>query len=151
MDDLKMARGLGWASFGIAAAEALAPDQIEEELGIDDHKVLFQALAAREAAAGVTLLSQTSVTATLAAGLWSRVAGDAMDLALLGMAAAKTRNPNGLATVTAMVAGITALDVWVALRVQKRLTRRAASVAADPMLGSKKARLREQGVAATSV
>ena len=146
MDDLKVARGLGWASFAIAGVEAFAPHLVEEELGIDDHSTLLKGLAVREAAAGATLLSQNAVTPTLAAGLWSRVAGDAMDLALLGMAAAKSRNPSGVGTVSILVAGITMLDLWCAVRVQRRLTQRAAIVSADPLRGKKKARLAEQGV-----
>jgi hypothetical protein len=46
------------------------------------------------------------------------VAGDAVDLAMLGAAARKSDNPGGLAFATAMVLGITALDVMYAIRLQ---------------------------------
>jgi hypothetical protein len=127
MNDLQAARALGWASLGIAAAEAFAHRQVSDDLlGTDDHPTLMKALAAREAAAGVTILSQTAVTPTLAAGLWSRVAGDALDLALLGLAAARTRRPAELSATTATVLAITAADVWVAWRDSRRLASQAA-------------------------
>lgn len=128
MDDVKAARALGWASLGIAATEVFGQGYVEKELlGIDEHPHLLQALGAREAIAGVTILSQTAVTPTLAAGLWSRVAGDAMDIALLATAAAKTRKPVSLAANTLVVLGITALDVYLALRVQKKLVAQSAA------------------------
>jgi hypothetical protein len=52
--------------------------------------------------------------------MWSRVAGDALDVAKLGAAARKTDNPGGLSFATAMVLGITAMDVMYAWRLQKR-------------------------------
>jgi len=44
------------------------------------------------------------------------VAGDAMDLALLGIAARKSERKAGVVVATAMVVGITALDVMCAMR-----------------------------------
>lgn len=130
MQDIKAARALGWASLGIAATEVFGQGYVEEELlGIDEHPHLMQALGAREAIAGVTILSQKSITPTLAAGLWSRVAGDAMDLALLATAATRTRKPVTLAANTLVVLGITALDVFYAIRVQRQLAQQAAAEA----------------------
>jgi hypothetical protein len=51
--------------------------------------------------------------------MWSRVAGDAMDLALLAAAARKTHRPTGLLTAIGMVVGIAFLDVVFAERVQR--------------------------------
>ena len=50
--------------------------------------------------------------------LWSRVAGDVLDSALLGVAATKTKKPFAFAVVTAMVLGIGLADLLCA----KRLT-----------------------------
>jgi len=122
MKDLKVARGLGWLSLGIAAAEIFARRTVEKDLlGIDSHPLLLPALGVREAVAGVTLLSQKKITPTLAAGLWSRVAGDAMDLSLLAAAAPTTRKPTSLAANSLIVLGITAADLYYALRISRRL------------------------------
>ena len=122
MKDLTAARGLGWASLAIAAIEILGQGTVENELlGVDEHPLLMRSLGVREAIAGFTLLSQKKITPTLAAGLWSRVAGDAMDLSLLAAAAPHTRKPSSFASNCLAVLGITALDVYYAARVQRRL------------------------------
>ena len=122
MSDLQAARGLGWLSLAIAATEILGQGTVEQDLlGIDEHPLLLPALGVREAVAGVTLLSQHQITPTLAAGLWSRVAGDVMDLSLLAAAAGHTRKPSSFAGNALVVAIITALDVYYAARVQRRL------------------------------
>ena len=122
MDDFKTARALGWTSMAIAATEILGQGVVERDLlGIDEHPALLKALGMREAVAGATILSQKTITPTLAAGLWSRAAGDAMDLALLAAAGVRTRRPAALAASTLMVVGITALDIYAAVRVQQRL------------------------------
>ena len=132
MDDLSTARALGWASLAIAATEILGQGVVEKDLlGIDPHPVQLPALGLREAVAGITILSQHAVTPTLAAGLWSRVAGDAMDVALLAAAAVRTRRPVALTFSTAMVLGITALDVCTAIRVQRTLAERMRQTAPD--------------------
>jgi hypothetical protein len=82
---------------------------------------MMPALGVREAAAGITILSQRRITPTLAAGLWSRVAGDAIDLSLLAAAAPRTRKPGSFAANLLTVAAITAVDVYYAARIQRRL------------------------------
>ena len=122
MTDLQVARGLGWVSLAIAATEILGQGTVERDLlGIDEHPLLLPALGVREAIAGLTLLSQHQITPTLAAGLWSRVAGDAMDLSLLAAAAPHTRRPGGFISNTLVVLGLTVADVYYALRVTRRL------------------------------
>jgi hypothetical protein len=127
MNDLKTARALGWMSMGIAAAEILGRGWVERKLlGIHEHRQLMLGLGIREATAGATILSQRKVTATLAAGLWSRVGGDAMDLALLATAAPRSRRRLSLGANTLLVLGVTALDVCCAWRVQRHLLQRKA-------------------------
>ena len=122
MQDVTFARALGWASLLIAATEIFGQGRVEHDLlGIKDHPTLLKALGLREAAAGATILSQTTLTPLLAAGVWARVAGDAMDLGLLAAAVPSNRKPGALTASTMMVLGITALDVLCAVRVQRAL------------------------------
>ena len=74
---------------------------------------LIRAMGAREIGHGIAILSRPDS----AAPLWSRVAGDAADLAFLGTAyTAEYANQRRLLTATAAVVGITALDVVCAQR-----------------------------------
>jgi hypothetical protein len=122
MEDITAARALGWASLVIAATEIFGQGPVEESmLGVDEHPLLMRALGVREAAAGAMILSQKEVTPMLAAGLWSRVAGDAMDLSLLAVAAPASCRRGRLSSNALVVLGITALDIFYALRVNRRL------------------------------
>lgn len=109
MNDTEAARGLGWASIGIGLTELAAPRQVERLLGISngENTGILRALGVREILSGVDILTHSDPTP----GVFARVVGDALDGVLMGMAARKTRNPTGFATATAMVLGITALDV----------------------------------------
>lgn len=143
MDDVKTARALGWASIGIGLTEIAATDWLEETLGLDEHDTLIKGLGVREALAGVAILTQRRPSPQLTAGVWSRVAGDAMDLALLGAAARETRRPQGLAIATAMVLGITCLDVLCALRLQRRQRQVAGIFGQDESFGGRLGKLRD--------
>ena len=123
--NIKAARFLGWTSIAVGVVEIAATRWLEEEMGIDDHEPLIRAFGAREIAAGMTILAQPGLNRALAGGLWSRVAGDTVDLAALGNAARSTRNPSGLSTITSLVLAITGIDILVALRVQFDLHRAA--------------------------
>ena len=112
MTNQQMAQALGYTSLALGAAEIAAPGFLSRQLGIEKRPKLMGALGAREMAAGVAILSQENK----APGLWSRVAGDAMDLALLGLAARRSDRKRGVAVATAVVLGITALDVMCAMR-----------------------------------
>lgn len=104
-----LARGLGWFSLGLGLAQVVAPRGIAKLVGLrGNHDGLFRVLGAREIASGIGILTQRRPVA----GTWSRVAGDTMDLALLGSAFALPRSNRGrLAAATAAVAGVTVLDV----------------------------------------
>lgn len=107
--DRQLAKGLGWFSIGLGLGELVAPRQVCRAIGVDDHPAVMRALGLRELAAGVGILSQPAQPAWL----WSRVAGDAMDLALLAAAfMTAERDRVNVAVATAAVAGITALDVY---------------------------------------
>jgi hypothetical protein len=112
--DVTAARGLGWASIAIGLTEMLMPKQVEQWLGVGNGKntAILRVLGAREIAQGIDILSHDDPTP----GVWARVAGDALDSVVLGIAGRKTRNPGGYATITAMVMAIGALDLIFAKR-----------------------------------
>src|SRR3954470_10879081 len=114
---LRLARGLGWFSIGLGLAEVLAPGGLAKMIGVPERRALFRALGFREIASGVAILTQRKP----APGLWSRVGGDAMDLALLGAAMGSRRaNKGRLAGAVAAVAGVTALDVICSRQISGR-------------------------------
>ncbi|HMV86669.1 MAG TPA: SRPBCC family protein [Blastocatellia bacterium] len=109
LTDRRLARGLGWFSIGLGLAEIAAPRGLAKMIGLrGNHDTLLRLLGAREIASGIGILAQRKPTGWL----WSRVGGDAMDLALLGTAFSLPKaNRNRLAAATAAVAGVTALDI----------------------------------------
>lgn len=113
MNEMKVARGLGWFSIGLGVVEMLAGRELGRTLGMEDKGWLFRVFGVREAATGVAILAMENPKA----GLWARVAGDAFDLAALGSGFTED-NPRkeNLAAAFATVAGITAVDYWCAKR-----------------------------------
>jgi len=71
----------------------------------------------RELAAGVGLMTKTKP----AAWLWARVAGDAMDLALLGTAALSSSRKGHVASAVSAVVGVTLADVRAARQTSREL------------------------------
>jgi hypothetical protein len=116
MTETDTAKALGWASVGIALTEIVGRRVLEKKLDLGRHPTLLRSLGLRELASGVGILSQDDPTPWV----WSRVAGDVMDLALLAAAARRNRRPGWLGFATVMVLGITALDVMTAVRLSKR-------------------------------
>jgi hypothetical protein len=104
----RLARALGWFSIGLGVAELVAPGRIARTLGLDDKKGLIRAYGARELAAAVPTLSVDKQV-----GLAMRIAGDALDLGTLAMALRRD-NPqrNNAAIATALVVGVTLLDIF---------------------------------------
>jgi uncharacterized membrane protein len=126
----QLAKALGWFSIGMGLAGLLAPRAMSRAMGIPDKPMLFRAIGAREIACGVGILSQREP----APWLWSRVAGDAMDLALLGAAArSPTANRNRLAMATAAVAGLTVLDTMSSVQRSDIDTSRAIEMITGPI------------------
>jgi len=107
------ANALGWASIGIGLTELAAPRYVESMLGIDDrrtHRSILQVLGVRELLHGIGILTAKHDNGQLSTGVWSRVAGDVLDSALLGVAATKTKRPGSFAAVAAAV-GASALPI----------------------------------------
>jgi uncharacterized membrane protein len=105
----RLAKGLGWFSLGLGLAELLAPRAIAKISGVSNtHTGLIRLYGLRELASGIAIFSQTKPTEAV----WSRVAGDAIDLASLGVAFTSPDAKRGrLACATANVLTITALDL----------------------------------------
>lgn len=107
----ELAGALGWFSIGLGLAALAAPRLVARTIGLRGagrSVALLRLVGLREVGAGAGILTQRRP----AGWLWARVAGDAMDLALLGSAFASRHARRGrLAATTTAVAGITALDV----------------------------------------
>ena len=116
----QLARGLGWFSIGLGLAELLAPRAMAKITGVcRENAGLIQLYGIREIASGVAIFMQGDQPAT---ALWSRVAGDALDLASLGIAlGSPDSNRARIGFATANVLAVTALDVLCAPRIQPGL------------------------------
>jgi hypothetical protein len=103
-----LAPGLGWFSIALGLAEVLAPRLLAGALGLHGRERLLQFYGLRELGAGAGIL----LSRDKAPWLWSRVAGDMLDLATL-LAHARPSNPRpaGLGAGIAAVAGVTLLDI----------------------------------------
>jgi uncharacterized membrane protein len=108
-----LATGLGWFSIGLGLAEMVVPRALAKLIGVRPHPLLFEALGMREIASGIGILSKRKI----GAWLWSRVAGDVMDLSLLGAAFASDDTEKERVEAAAVaVIGVTVLDVIAARR-----------------------------------
>jgi uncharacterized membrane protein len=121
---------LGVFSIGLGLAQVLAPEGMSKICGIRDaegNRPVMRALGMREISHGIAILSRQQPEKAV----WSRVAGDALDLALLGKVMANPENSRGRALfATANVLAVTALDVMAA-RQLSRQPRTIANEGAD--------------------
>jgi hypothetical protein len=102
-----LARNLANTSLLLGMAELLAPRQVARLIGVDErHQNTLRLLGLREIASGLGIMQ-----ANPAYFLWSRVAGDIMDLALLGAAARHSTNPRRTQVAVGVVVGVTIMDV----------------------------------------
>jgi hypothetical protein len=103
----RLARALGWFSIGLGLTELVMPGKLARALGLDDKEGLIRAYGARELASALPTLSVDKPI-----GLAARIGGDALDLGTLATALHRD-NPKrrNAAIATAMVAGITLLDL----------------------------------------
>jgi hypothetical protein len=109
--------GLGLFSIAIGLAELGATRRIARALGSDTRgaRTTLRAFGARELLAGAGLLAAPAHSALV----WNRVAGDAMDLTALGLAAARSPARKAVWGAIAFVAGATVLDVVTARRLDR--------------------------------
>jgi uncharacterized membrane protein len=116
-----LARGLGWASMGLGAVQLTAPDTVRRMSGTDDSlpaRVVVPLVGVRELFHTAVLLGSRIP----GPWVWTRVAGDAIDLTVLGRAVAHRRGARRrrAMTATVAVAGITAVDLFTAVRAGRR-------------------------------
>jgi len=103
----QLARALGWFSIGLGITQILAAPRYTRALGLRGRENHVRACGAREIGHGLLSLSTQR-----RAGLWSRVGGDALDIAALA-GAMRRGNPkrDNVAIALALVIAVTALDV----------------------------------------
>jgi uncharacterized membrane protein len=126
--DLKrIARALGWLSLGLGITQIAAPQRVAQAVGFAGNgtaQKVVRAIGLREVVSGIGLLMQEKPTPWL----WSRVGGDAMDLALLGSAMVSPKYDRGrVAAATAAVMGIAAADALCS----KQMTTAAEALPAE--------------------
>jgi hypothetical protein len=112
----RVAKGLAWFSIALGVTEVVAADALAEWLGIEDQSWLLRLLGLREIGHGVGIMMQDTPRARGIA-VWTRVGGDALDIAALApaLSAKNKKRGNALAAVLT-VAGVTALDLFAAWR-----------------------------------
>jgi uncharacterized membrane protein len=126
--DRRLARALGWLGIGVGIAQLVAPSRVCRAVGVGDYPGVMRALGVREVAVGAGILAQPDEPAWM----WSRVAGDAIDLALLSVALATAERERGsIAIATAAVAGVTAIDVYASRRLDEDVGSRPGRVRGD--------------------
>jgi ferritin-like metal-binding protein YciE len=110
----KATTGVGWMSLALGAAELVAPCAVARMIGAKSNPKLIQALGAREIISGLGILACRRPEGWL----WGRVAGDIMDLAVLGLAPLEAEDKASAkrAAATVAIAGVTLLDSVLAIR-----------------------------------
>jgi len=116
----RLAPALGWFSVGLGVAQLVAPGWLSNLIGVqdsDDTRTLQRVVGVRELMAGVGIFTAERPERWL----WARVAGDVMDLVLLGAAFnARHADRSRVAMATASVVGVTALDLYTALQLNQQ-------------------------------
>jgi hypothetical protein len=138
-DKDELARFLGWFSVGLGTAQLAAPKTMCRLVGARPDGAapkLMRVIGLRELAQGIGILSRPRPTVWL----WTRVAGDGVDLSLLGLTAARNRRRRVRAAVAiANVLAIAVADVLESAHltrkrgepVAKRRIRKAVTISAS--------------------
>jgi uncharacterized membrane protein len=109
-DKDSLAQFLGWFSIGLGAAQVTAPKAMCKLVGAEGRGTaprLMRLMGLRELTQGTGILTRPRPTSWL----WSRVAGDALDLSLLALVAARNRRAR-TAFAIANVVAVTIPDVY---------------------------------------
>lgn len=121
-DSRKLNMVLGWLSVGAGLAQLLAPREVNRMTGATHRPLVTRLSGLRQIATGAGLLSERAP----ATSIWSRVAGDTVDLALLGASMRSPQARPGRVVLTAtLLAGITALDIYAAQLHRRGLAKHA--------------------------
>jgi len=109
-----LAKGLAWFSIALGVSELAMPDRVADLAGLPRSSVpTLRALGAREIGHGISILAAPGRPAPV----WSRVAGDAIDLAVMLSAFRSEEADEGrLSVAIGAVAAVTALDAFCASR-----------------------------------
>jgi len=119
----RLARGLGWLGIGLGLTQLLAPRRVTGALGMEGMEAGVRAFGVREIASGILTLSVDKKL-----GLWTRIAGDALDVATLvpGLDQ-RNRKRDNVKVALATVLGVTVLDVIAAQSVSAEQRRKRGS------------------------
>ena len=114
----KWAHGLGLFSIALGIGEVLMPTKLGELAGVDGKlRAFLPLLGAREISHGIGILAGVKPTTAV----WTRVGGDAIDLAFLGAAmASKGSNKKRLLVSTLAVLGVGVVDLLCAKKLSAR-------------------------------
>ncbi len=114
-----LAGRLGWGSLGLGAVQLVAPARILRLIGVRDSprtRRIMRMVGVQEVTAGLGLVARPP----RASGVGIRIAGDCLHLGLLAAAARHPdHRPARVTGAIAVVAGITLLDLWAALRLAR--------------------------------
>lgn len=117
MNAILIAKALGLFSVGLGLVELAVPHRVTRNLGLDVSPNLVRLFGAREIGAGLAVLTYPDNPAPV----WARVAGDVLDVAVLGTALGRSNRHRNMAVgATVAVLAITALDVVCAAALQQR-------------------------------
>jgi uncharacterized membrane protein len=120
VSDAQLTQGLAYFSLGLGLAALALPRGVGHLSGIGSRSPgLVRFIGARELAAGIGLLSSRDPTPWL----WARVAGDVMDLLVLGGAAVKPTGSGHVRSLVSMaaVAGVASADLSASVRHSRRV------------------------------
>jgi uncharacterized membrane protein len=128
----RLVDGLGLFSLGLGTTQLVAPDAVNRLVGVEDGErsraVQRWFGGAREVATGAGIESRRRP----GLWLWTRVAGDVLDLSMLGgVVGGQARRPDArrrAAMAMATVAGVLVVDVVAALRLRRDKGARKAKV-----------------------
>jgi hypothetical protein len=120
----RFGRMLGWFSIGLGLTELLAAPKLTKALGAEGNENFVRAMGARELAHGVLCLSVNNDY-----GAWTRVAGDALDLAALA-SIYRDDNPKkgNVGWAMAAVVGCTIADLYAAQSIRNLHNRKGEPV-----------------------
>ncbi len=123
MNDIQTSKLLGMVGVGLGAMQLVFGRQLNRRLGLGQSPTLVRAFGAREVATGAAVL----MFPDMAAPVWVRVAGDALDIAVLLGGLRSRRRKQEAVVALAAVLGVTVLDVITAASLTHRHTRALAT------------------------
>jgi hypothetical protein len=125
MNDIQMSKGLGLLSLAIGGAELFAGRRLTRALGLPVPSAFVKfVLGPREIVNGFVAMAHPDK----AGPIGTRIAGDALDLAILGTALLPVNRKRNLAALaTIAVVGVTILDMAAATALARRETKALAT------------------------